>query len=184
MKKIICILGTIVLVQACAPSRVQEQCDKTWGYCMSFGSYMNNKDWTDNWTDGWGLPTNHSLSNGFDPEDDKYVGVDISTRLLNCNTDTLGARDIHERVLSGVKVKWVKMEENNMYDSFYDAVCYRYHPKCTPHEVAYDTCNDGAATYALCSEKKNSMTVFICMNQLTDNPEMAKQIFESFRWTR
>lgn len=37
-------------------------------------------------------------------------------------------------------------------------------------------------TYAFCSEK-NSKTVVICINPIKDDPEMAKQIFESFRWT-
>ncbi len=38
------------------------------------------------------------------------------------------------------------------------------------------------ARYAFCSEK-NGKTVVICISQMKDDPAMAKQIFETFRWT-
>jgi hypothetical protein len=38
------------------------------------------------------------------------------------------------------------------------------------------------SAYALCSEK-NGKTIVICVSQVTDNPDFAKQIFETFRWT-
>ena len=37
------------------------------------------------------------------------------------------------------------------------------------------------AVYAFCSEKEKK-TIVICINQMTDNPALAQQIFESFRW--
>jgi hypothetical protein len=40
-----------------------------------------------------------------------------------------------------------------------------------------------AAVYALCSEK-DGKTVVICISQMTDNREQAKEIFETFRWTQ
>ena len=39
------------------------------------------------------------------------------------------------------------------------------------------------AVYALCSEKDDK-TIVICINQMSDNPSLAKQIFETFRWTK
>jgi hypothetical protein len=36
--------------------------------------------------------------------------------------------------------------------------------------------------YVLCSEK-DTKTVVICVSQGKDNPDLAKQIFETFRWT-
>jgi hypothetical protein len=39
------------------------------------------------------------------------------------------------------------------------------------------------SAYALCSEK-DGKTVLICISQVTDNPDLAKQIFETFRWLR
>jgi hypothetical protein len=41
---------------------------------------------------------------------------------------------------------------------------------------------DNAATYAFCSEKDEKRVV-ICVSQMTDNPTLAKEIFETFRWT-
>lgn len=40
-----------------------------------------------------------------------------------------------------------------------------------------------SAVYVLCSQK-NGKTVVACIRQTTDNPELAQQIFESFRWTK
>jgi hypothetical protein len=39
------------------------------------------------------------------------------------------------------------------------------------------------SAYAMCSEK-DGKTVVICISQMKDDPEMAKQIFETFRWTK
>ncbi len=38
------------------------------------------------------------------------------------------------------------------------------------------------AAYAFCAEK-DGKAVAICIQQMTDNEEMAREIFESFRWT-
>ena len=38
------------------------------------------------------------------------------------------------------------------------------------------------AAYALCSEK-DGKTVVICVSQVTDDPDLARSIFETFRWT-
>ena len=58
---------------------------------------------------------------------------------------------------------------------------------CSPPKVSWLIDAEGNAklessAYALCSEK-DGKTVVICIGQMTDNPEMAKQIFETFRWT-
>ena len=41
----------------------------------------------------------------------------------------------------------------------------------------------GQGYYALCSEHDGKQ-VLICISQVTDNPTLAKQIFDSFRWTK
>ncbi|MEQ1849140.1 MAG: hypothetical protein ABL890_00955 [Candidatus Peribacteraceae bacterium] len=38
------------------------------------------------------------------------------------------------------------------------------------------------AAYALCSEKDGKRVV-VCIQQMTDNPEQAEEIFSTFRWT-
>lgn len=40
---------------------------------------------------------------------------------------------------------------------------------------------DSPGMYALCSEK-NGKTVVICLSQMTDDPKMAEEIFNTFRW--
>lgn len=37
--------------------------------------------------------------------------------------------------------------------------------------------------YSLCSEK-DGKTVVICISQMTDNPQLAEDIFKTFRWTK
>ncbi len=39
-----------------------------------------------------------------------------------------------------------------------------------------------AEVYMLCSQK-NEKTVIICIRQMTDNPELAEEIFRTFKWT-
>lgn len=41
---------------------------------------------------------------------------------------------------------------------------------------------DNHPMYGFCSEK-DGKTVVICISQMTDDPDLAKQIFETFRWT-
>jgi len=48
-------------------------------------------------------------------------------------------------------------------------------PDCRPYKP-------DAASYIFCSEK-NGRKVAICIFQITDNPELAEQIFRTFRWT-
>jgi len=47
-------------------------------------------------------------------------------------------------------------------------------------EMEYKRISDDAA-YALCSEK-DGKRVLICISQMTDNPQLAEEIFRTFRW--
>jgi len=38
------------------------------------------------------------------------------------------------------------------------------------------------SAYALCSEKDGKRVV-VCIQQMTDNPKLAEEIFSTFRWT-
>ena len=53
--------------------------------------------------------------------------------------------------------------------------------KCV-NRKPFEYCDDGRRVYALCSEK-DGKTVVICISQMKDDPELAKQIFETFKWT-
>ncbi len=55
---------------------------------------------------------------------------------------------------------------------------------CRPPLLQYkeDGTPEGSnSAYALCSEK-DGKTVLICISQLTDNPQLAEEIFKTFRW--
>ena len=62
-------------------------------------------------------------------------------------------------------------------------------PRCRPPILKwnYDPSKGGVlrlsndAAYALCSEK-DGKTVLICISQMTDNPELAEEIFKTFKW--
>lgn len=60
-------------------------------------------------------------------------------------------------------------------------------PVCTPpkimdhHSVPLDTTKNTA--YAFCSEK-DGKAVVICIQQNTDNPALAEEVFRSFKWTQ
>lgn len=70
-------------------------------------------------------------------------------------------------------MQWGKVDFFEIYGMDYEL---NKEPLCHPKSG-----KDGAA-YALCSEK-DGKTVLICVSQVTDNPELARQIFETFRWT-
>jgi|GEM_PF-4892855 len=57
---------------------------------------------------------------------------------------------------------------------------------CTPPELWgekwYTRTPEQYAAYALCSEKDGKRVV-ICIQQMTDNPALAEEIFSTFKWT-
>ncbi len=57
-----------------------------------------------------------------------------------------------------------------------------YPPSCASHSMYPEKDHSPHKfSYALCSDK-GEKTVFICIKQVTDNPELAEQIFDTFRW--
>jgi len=55
---------------------------------------------------------------------------------------------------------------------------------CRPPAFVFDEYEQktgSAQAYAFCSEK-DGKTVLICISQVTDNPELAEQIFSTFQW--
>ena len=53
---------------------------------------------------------------------------------------------------------------------------------CDQKQRDYEVQHGIYSAYAFCAEK-NGKAVAICIQQMTDDEAMAKQIFESFRWT-
>lgn len=68
--------------------------------------------------------------------------------------------------------KWGRVD---FWDNRYDGMdIQNEYPFCRPPSKGN--------TYAFCAEK-DGKAVAICIQQMTDDEAMAKQIFESFRWT-
>lgn len=57
-------------------------------------------------------------------------------------------------------------------------VCNADESYCSPNIPK----EERSAAYAFCADK-DGKSVLICVAQMTDNPDQAKQIFETFRWT-
>jgi hypothetical protein len=52
----------------------------------------------------------------------------------------------------------------------------------SPYDLSNVVCQkDFLHTHSLCSEK-NGKTVVICINQISDNPKQAEEIFSTFKW--
>lgn len=113
--------------------------------------------------------------------------LDMSIERQNpspCSPSTLGVSEPKTIALKNSEsAVWGKMMMLNAYDRPIDTVCHITAPECTDEELFEGTCKTQAATYAFCSEK-NEKSVVICISQVIDNPDLAKQIFETFRWTR
>ena len=101
------------------------------------------------------------------------------------NQDGLGSIEFH--TLSSCTQMGVTTPATTMQESarilegkidFFDTYGHDYEPLLEP------VCRplEGGAGYALCSEYKGKFIV-VCIIQRTDNPALAKQIFETFRWT-
>jgi hypothetical protein len=115
-----------------------------------------------------GKKTNHSFWNGHF-EDGKDMYIDIFNNEPSCNEEIIGISKTEDLFSEDTEATWGKVTFTG----------YDYPPnfiKCT------SIFGDNAAAYALCSQK-NEKTVIICISQATDNPTLAKEIFETFRWT-
>jgi hypothetical protein len=96
----------------------------------------------------------------------------FSNKVSNCSKETIG--------ISKIKYK----EEDNVIWGRVDAWDGQGIEGWEPSmDLSKVVCKPSATvTFALCAEK-NGKTVVVCINQMTDNPDQAKQIFETFRWT-
>lgn len=109
---------------------------------------------------------------------------------LPCSYKTLGTPDnptthpnsqIRDLSTEDATILWSKVPVVGVHAGYPDAYCNNYPPDCSGTDYFDGTCKTEYATYAFCAEK-DARRVVICMNQNKDNPELAKQVFESFRW--
>lgn len=92
-----------------------------------------------------------------------------------CSPSLTGASHMTPLPKANGKTEWGKVD---YWDLFYTGdFPNMQEPLCRP------PVEKGAAAYALCSEK-DGKTVVICISQMQDDPVLAKEIFETFRWVR
>ena len=106
---------------------------------------------------------------------DAYDVLLYGKRSSPCVPSLTGTSQVTSVPNANEKAEWGSVDiwkslERNGWDPPYDP----QNVVCTPA-----TKN----VYAFCSEK-DGKTVVICINQMTDNPALAKEIFETFRWTK
>lgn len=112
---------------------------------------------------------------------DFYVNI-YAPANLPCEPGYIGNSKVNKFEKDNEKSIWAKMEMLSTYDRPPSSLCAINAPDCTQRELFEGTCKTKTATYAFCSVKEDK-EVAICIQQMTDNQELAKQIFESFRWT-
>jgi hypothetical protein len=105
-----------------------------------------------------------------------------------CSPFALGVSNLKEREIDGKKV-WT-----GLVDAYDGGILYDYvnndAPPCRPPNMQFSASEygdgmsrgDNSAAYALCSETDVERVV-VCIQQMTDNPKLAEEIFSTFRWT-
>lgn len=104
------------------------------------------------------------------------TGASQTTILAN----STGASETIDIPNANVKASWGRV---NAWDGFQNE---GWEPPFEDmHKIVctYNGTPRPASVYALCSQK-DRRTVVICINQMSDNPTLAKQIFETFRWLK
>lgn len=117
--------------------------------------------------------------------------IEVYPSFSACSTFALGVSDLKESELDRMKV-WT-----GLVDAYDVGILYDYaggeEPPCVPPALKFAkkapddygdsmTRIDNSAAYALCSEKDGKRVV-VCVQQMTDNPELAEEIFSTFQWT-
>jgi len=175
MSRILSLL--VLLLAACSPAGTDrsvpaaqqtEQCDGQRKYCLDFSAIMGTRKWTDDWTDTSGAATDHTISNGKSPENTDYIRADIYS-IASCSPSVIGASQTQVLPAVGRNTIWGKVDYPLDYE------LNPLVPDCRPYKPV-------SASYILCAEK-DGRRVAVCVMQVTDNPELAEQIFKTFRWT-
>lgn len=156
--------------------------EDTVGYELSLPDVISESgSWTESGNSSSGPFFGSKLDTSIDPPfGRRAVGIKVHHLESSCSPSLTGASQTEPLTAANGKAGWGKVDlfddlnfesGDGAYGPLRDVVC-RNMPG-----------SGLAAVYALCSEK-DGKTVVICISQMTDNPEQAKEIFETFRWTR
>lgn len=145
-------------------SSLNTRCDEGLSYCVELPSDMSQSLWKPSVSFS-GESTAHTASNG--PPFDRPESVRVEV-FHKGNCDLLGASNTRS-IASGV---WGLIDFWSNREHVMDL--QNEYPVCRPP-------SSGIA-YAFCAEK-DGKAVAICIQQMTDDEDIARKIFESFRWT-
>lgn len=188
MKTIALIFG-IMMLCGCAlesPQSISDRFtihrDSAFGYLISAPHDFDMYGW-DGRVTVTGKTSEHALWNGKKNSLDE-VTVDVFNLSSSCSPDVTGltSESVSPLPNTGGKTLWGKEPRPSPY-GYSDALCRTMVTTLTKTEYWQNTGIERSAAYVLCSEK-DGKTVVICITQMTDNPAIAKQIFETFRWTK
>lgn len=127
----------------------------------------------------------------FDTSSIKRIPSDYAVTLfpsisIECSETITGASSTQPLAKTNREILWGKVDA---YDRIRPDFPPGSEPFCKPPVLQWDYNNaEGAmrlsndAAYALCSTK-NGKTVVVCVEQVTDNPKLAEEIFSTFKWT-
>lgn len=133
--------------------------------------------------DSWAFTT-FDTSSIHRNKDDYSVQL-YSKKVTSCSKSILGISEIREGSDKESKTVWGKVDEQQAAPDppFPDALCYIPQENCSKEEYWSGGCHTGAAAYGFCAEK-NGKRVVVCISQITDNPQLAEEIFKTFKWTK
>jgi hypothetical protein len=103
----------------------------------------------------------------------------------SCSPSLTGTSEVTDLLGTNEHVSWGKLDSSQWsQDKAYpDALCKVPLVNCPQEEYwSGKGCQGPGSAYALCSEK-DGKTVVICISQMTDDPQLAEDIFKTFRWT-
>lgn len=147
-------------------------CDETMGYCLGAPpEFFGTNAWRESIGSG-GYPLAHISSNSFPLNQSGSMLIEVlhPSQPAACRKK-MGVMNPQTRTQDRAKVLQGRID-------FFEIFGHDYERENEPYCRAYE----GGAGYALCSEKDGKM-VLICISQVTDNPQLAEEIFRTFRWT-
>jgi hypothetical protein len=112
-----------------------------------------------------------------DPQDISIELYHLSN--VSCSTSITGSSHMSPFTNANGEAEWGRVDGwdnlkfetgDNPYEGLNNVICN------------YDGVSPDNTIYTLCGEK-NQKTVVVCINQVTKNEDLAKQIFETFHWT-
>lgn len=169
MKKII-ITFSALLIGCTSNSVIDEstnnkKCDEDFSYCINLPADMEKSSWGET-VGRSGAKVDHIASNEYSFNDPQSSILEVYNT-ISC--PLLGVSKPEN--LNGAS--WGKVDFWSNREHVMDI--QNEYPFCRPAG------GQTGVGYAFCAEK-DGKAVAICIQQMTDNPELAKEIFESFKW--